>query len=93
MEKSYRRFKELRIKAKAHLTGNSSLESQLQSAVTELVFLNHDDIPAIKVIEVQSIMNDCNTKKPKAEEGKIRASIDAMTSNELHSLKRKLELL
>lgn len=93
MERSYRRFKELRIKSKAHLRDFGDLKNQLQSAVIELVFLNDDEIPTLKCSEVQSILSDCKTTEPAGDEGEIRASINAMTDDQLNSLKRKIEIL
>lgn len=90
---NYRRFNELRLKAKEQLKGRGVLEDQLTNAVIEISYMRQNEVPEHLWEGVQSIIKACSSHEQKKQEGRFRASINEMTNIELKSLKRAIELL
>jgi hypothetical protein len=90
---TYRRFDELRAKAKKKLEGRGILEKQLTNAVIEISYMRENEVPEYAWDSVESILSRCRTHEPQGDEGRFRASINAMTYEQLDSLKRAIELL
>lgn len=90
---TYRRFNELRSKAKTKLEGRGILEQQLANAVIEISYMRENEIPEYAWDSVENTLSKCRTHEPKDDEGRFRASIDEMTYEQCNSLNRSIELL
>jgi len=90
---TYRRFRELTEKARKYLNCNGSEEECLAKAVSEIAYLNKNDVPGYQWGDVQSILERCRTHKATGDEGVFRASINNMNHGEKESLKRDIQLL
>lgn len=91
---NYRRFDELRAKAKSALKSKrESNQDKLQNAMIEIFFLHENDIPEYRRDEIQDLKKRFLTIEAKGEEGTIRASINSMSESAVLGYIRRVENL
>lgn len=86
---SYRRFSELKNRAKNHLKSGSNDEN-LRNAMIEIGYLRKDEVPNWFWSEIESIQQAGRKHKAIRDEGTIMASISKMSFQEKTQLKEKI---
>jgi penicillin-binding protein-related factor A (putative recombinase) len=89
----YRRFQELKRKAKVYLTGRGDDIEQLINAVNEIYYMREDEVPDYSWKNVQSIIDVSTKHKQVEQEGAFKASISKMNFVERKALRRAIESL
>lgn len=93
MYRNYRRFDEIREKARLALKKTyGSNQDKLTNAMIEIFNLFESDVPPHRWSEVVQLKEAFKIGKPKSDEGIIRASINEMRESEVQQYMRKIEL-